>query len=382
MVSATWGLFWGAWGGLIPAVQQRAGVSTGTLGLLLSLVAVGAIPAMVLTGRLARGRESVALAVSTGLFGVAIAALATASAPVPLGACLIAVGMTSGALDVCLSMAIARAERTTGARLFQPVHAAFPVMVVVAAPLAGLARQSGVPLLAILLVVAVLVAAAGVPAALGLTSGASPDTPAAGSGRRLPLAGIGLGALGACMLIMENAVEQWSAVLLENHQGALPVVASSAPAVYYLALSLGRLAAHAMPGMRLRTILGLGAAGGGVGIVLAALASHPAAGLGAFALTGFAFGPVIPALLSHAATRDGDGAAVATATTVSYAGFVGSPLVVAGLSTVLPLPSAVACLGVLAAPLLIAAFAGSFPDTPGGNPTQTEQEHHRKATGS
>jgi hypothetical protein len=153
-VCAAWGLFWGAWSGLIPAVQQRVGVSTGSLGLLLTLVAVGAIPAMVFTGRLARGREPLALAAATVSFGVSIAALAVASSPATLGACLVAVGMTSGALDVCLSMAVARAERSTGARLFQVVHAAFPVLVVVAAPTAGLARQLGVPLPVILLVVA------------------------------------------------------------------------------------------------------------------------------------------------------------------------------------------------------------------------------------
>src|SRR5689334_18083473 len=168
---AVWGLFWGAWSGLLPAVQHRVGVSTGSLGLLLTFVAVGAIPAMALSGRLARGREPAALTIATMLFGAAIAALAGASSPVLLGLCLVAVGMASGAFDVCLSMAIARAERATGARLFQPVHAAFPVMVVVAAPLAGLARQVGVALPAILLAVAVLVAGSGlsVPAALRST---------------------------------------------------------------------------------------------------------------------------------------------------------------------------------------------------------------------
>ena len=161
------------------------------------------------------------------------------------------------------------------------------------------------------------------------------------------------------MLIVENAVEQWSAVLLENYRHAPPVVASSGPAVYYLALALGRLTAHKLR-LGTRGILGFGAIGG-VGIVHAALAPDAVPGLVAFALTGFAFGPVVPALLSHAAAQDNDGAAVATATTTSYAGFVGSPLLVAGLSASASLPTAVACLGLLVLPLLTASLVGQFP---------------------
>ncbi len=364
-VCAAWGLFWGSWSGLLPAVQHRVGVSTGSLGLLLTFVAVGAIPAMALTGRLARGREPAALTTATLLFGAAIAALAAASSPVLLALCLVAVGMASGAFDVCLSMAIARAERATAARLFQPVHAAFPVMVVVAAPLAGLARQLGVALPAILLAVAALVTGTGlvVPSQLrSIRAQDTVDSPQSPGVRRRRgyRAGIGVGVLAACMLIVENAVEQWSAVLLENYRHAPPVLASSAPAIYYLALSLGRLSAHALPRLGTRGILGIGAVGGGTGIVLAALAPNPALSLVAFALTGFAFGPVIPAMLSYAAAADDDGAAVATATTTSYAGFVGSPLLVAGLSAATTLPTAVACLGMLAVPLLGAAVVGQF----------------------
>src|SRR5215475_16072068 len=106
-VCAVLGLFWGAWSGLLPAVQHRVGVSAGSLGLLLTFVAVGAIPAMALTGRLARGRGPAALTTTTVLFAATIAALAGASSPALLGLCLVAVGMTSGAFDVCLSMAIA-----------------------------------------------------------------------------------------------------------------------------------------------------------------------------------------------------------------------------------------------------------------------------------
>lgn len=372
-VSAVWGVFWGVWGGLLPAVQDQVGASAGALGLALVAIPVGAIPAMAVAGRLARGRERGALATVTIVFGASIAALASASSPAMLGAELVVVGVTSGGLDVCLNMATARVVRETGKRLFQPVHAAFPVAVVVTAPLAGLARQAGVGLPVILLAVAVLVAAVGVTTLRLPIAGQAPSIPdgAGGGGAGRPgtarWLGIGIGVLGACMLIMENGVEQWSALLLEDFRAAPPAVASSGPAVYYLTLSVGRLLAQAIPGLRMRGILAVGAIGGASGIALAALSPNAALTLSFLAITGLAFGPLMPALLNHVAHRDTDGALVAAVTTTSYSGFVASPLIVATLSGWMALPAAVACLGLFGLPLLGAAIGGGFSAaTPGG----------------
>jgi MFS family permease len=369
-VSGVWGVFWGAWGGLLPAVQDQAGASTSSLGLALVAIPVGAIPAMALTGWLARRRERIALVVAALAFASSIAALGPVSSPAQLGVVLVLVGSTSGALDVCLNLMTARVERETGRSLFQSVHAAFPVAVVVAAPLAGLARQAGVSLAVILSTVAVLVAAVGLSALrlpVGVRSSAGDATNRAVGQHPGRWLGLAIGAVAACMLIIENAVEQWSAVLLEDFRHAPPVVASSGPAVYYLALTAGRLTAQAFPRLHTRALLTIGAIGGGCSIALAALAPHAVPSLFFFALTGFAFGPLIPALLSHVANRDPDGSTVATVTSVSYSGFVASPLIVAMLSNWVRLPAAVALLGLLAVPLL-AASLGRFFTSRGADP--------------
>ncbi|MEH1123219.1 MFS transporter [Micromonospora sp. CPCC 206061] len=386
-VGGAWGAFWGVWGGLLPAIPERIGSPLSDLGIALVAVPVGAIPAMALTGRLARGRERLSLAAATLAFAASIAALATVSSAVALGVVLMAVGMTSGALDVCLNMAAGRAERETGRRLFQPVHAAFPVGVVVFAPLAGLARQVGVGVPIILGITTVLVLAAAA-ASLTLPLGAAPepatvDAPVRdgrgnaawrAAGRRL---GLGIGLLGACMLIVENGVEHWSALLLEDFRDAPPVLASSAPALYYLALTGGRLLAQAVPGFPVRAIVGIGAVGGGAGIVLAALVPSASMTLLCLAVTGLAFGPLIPALLSHAARHDPDGRLVALVTTTSYGGFVASPLFVATLNRWLSLPAAVACLGLLTVPLLAAAVFGRFAVPAGSVPDAVHARRER-----
>ncbi|MFI6539268.1 MFS transporter [Nonomuraea sp. NPDC050547] len=354
LVCAVWGVFWGSWAALLPAIKEQLAISTADLGLALSGVPVGAIPAMALAGRLARGRERAGLTTATALFGLSILVVAWAAggSPYLLAGALLLLGAASGALDVTLNLATGRAERQSGRRLFQPVYAAFPLAVIVAAPATGLARELGAgPGPALVAVAVVVLGAAFAPLSL-------PPGPPAGTAsrtttpwRRAAL----LGALAACVLIIENAVEQWSALLLEDHLGATALLSGSAPAVYMAALTVGRLLAQAWPRLGTRALLAVAGLGGGAGIVLAALATSPAWALAGFALTGLALGPPVPALLSRAAADDPGGSLVAAISTISYAGFVASPLLVGALSAAAGLPVALASLALLAVPLLVAA---------------------------
>ncbi|MEU4214864.1 MFS transporter [Actinoplanes sp. NPDC026623] len=366
-VCAVWGVFWGVWGGLLPAVQRQIGGSLADLGLALVAIPIGAIPAMIFAGRLARGRERPVLATVVAAFAMTVAALAVPATPGRLAVTLAAAGMASGALDVCLNMAVARAERTSGRRLFQKVHAAFPIAVVACAPLTGVARQAGVSPAVILIATALVVMGVGVTAALRLprTDHAPPGTQAprpraAATGARTSGRWFWLGILGACILVVENGVEQWSAVLLEDFRDAPPAVASSAPAVYYLALTAGRLIIQSLPSVSLRRVVSVGAGVGGLAMAFAATMPAAVPALACFALTGLAFGPLMPAMLAYAAGHDPDGALVARVTTASYSGFVVSPLLVSLLHRWLALPAALACLALFTLPLLAAAAVRQF----------------------
>ncbi|SPL90206.1 major facilitator superfamily MFS_1 [[Actinomadura] parvosata subsp. kistnae] len=270
-VCAAWGVFWGSWSALLPAVKAGLGITAGDLGLALSAVPVGALPAMALTGRLARGRERAALAVTMILFAFAVAGIGLASDAWQLALALLLVGAASGALDIALNLATGRAERETGRRLFQPVHAAFPVAVIAAAPLTGLARSYGLGAATVLLIIAAIVAATSLTlVALPLGRGL-PEQSDGDDGRRLWGAAVVLGMLAACVLIIENSVEQWSVLLLEEHRDATPLVASAAPAIYMAALTAGRLVAQALPRLPLKALYAVAGAGGGAGIALAGL---------------------------------------------------------------------------------------------------------------
>ncbi|MCD7443494.1 MFS transporter [Streptomyces lincolnensis] len=360
VLSGTWGAFWGTWSALLPAVLERADATPGELGLVLTAVPLGAIPAMALVGRIAVGREHRVLLLTTGALALGIVALSSVSGLGGLGVALFLVGATSGALDVCLNAATARAERVSGRPLFQAVHAAFPVAVITAAPLTGLARQSGVSIATVLL----LCAAALLGSALPLLGQAAKDharrhtdpaAPAAPHWRSAWLWGAAVGVLGGCLLVVENAVEQWSVLLLEQDKAASVVLASAAPAVYMAALTVSRLVVQRLPRLRTRDLSVLAAVGGCGGFAWAALAPTAEASLAGFAVSGLAFGPLMPALLSHAGQQDASGYTVSVVSAVSYGAFLISPLLVGSLTNWMSLPGALACLAVMALPLLGAA---------------------------
>ncbi|MFI7615177.1 MFS transporter [Nonomuraea terrae] len=351
-VCAVWAVFWGSWSVLLPAVKLEVGISATDLGIALSAVPVGALPAMALAGRLARGRERPALALTTVLFALSVAGIGLAATGGQLALALLLVGATSGALDVVLNLATGRAERDSGRRLFQAVHATFPLTVIVAAPLTGLARSYGLGVDTVLVLIALVVAAASLTLVALPLGRALPEPAAVSERRRLWGTAAVLGAPAACVLVIENSVEQWSVLLLEEHRGATPLVSSAAPAAYMAALTAGRLLAQALPRVRLRTLYLVAGVGGGAGIALAGMGGGVPVTIAGFAVTGLALGPIVPALLSHAAAGDSSGTLVWGVSTISYTGFVVSPLLVAGLSGWLGLPAALAVLGLLGLPLV------------------------------
>jgi hypothetical protein len=368
VVSGAWGAFWGTWSALLPAVLERAHATPGELGLVLTAVPLGAIPAMGLVGRIAVGREHRVLLLTAVALALGIVTLSGISGLGGLGVALFLVGATSGALDVCLNAATARAERVSGRPLFQAVHAAFPVAVITAAPLTGLARQSGMSIRAVLLLSAAALLGSVLPLLAPAArdhahSGAGPGSTTARHWRSVWLWGAAFGALGGCMLVVENAVEQWSVLLLEDHKAAPVVLASSAPAVYMSALSVSRLVAHRLPRPRTRDLAVLAAIGGCGGFAWAAVAPTPWSSLTGFAVSGLAFGPLMPALLGHAGQQDASGYLVSVVSAVSYGAFLVSPLVVGSLTTWMSLPAALSCLAFMAVPLLGAAVAAQVrPD--------------------
>lgn len=350
-VAASWGVFWGGWAALVPQIKTDLGLTDQQLGSTLFAVPVAAVPSMLLTGWLLNRWGRYALPVVTVVFALGCLLTGIASAVPTFVAALLTVGAASGAIEVALNAAVAEHEASTGRRLFNKVHAATPLAMVLAAPAVGLALQLAAPAVAVLATMAVLV---GVSAVLAIDGGAGPGVTMKLAARTTPVRPSGqvllLGSVGAVVLLMENAVEQWGALHMEQQLGTGPMLASLAPAGYMTGLSIGRILAQ-WRGDRLseRIVVSTGGLLGTAGLTLGALQPYPMLVLVGFMLAGIGLAPIIPTLLSAAsrtAQDDHRSTVVSLITTASYAGFLTSPLVVGTMAGWSGLPTALAVVAV------------------------------------
>lgn len=349
------GIVWGGWAALVPAIQTAVGASKGELGLALLFVAVGAVPAMLVTGAVVDRRGPRVLPAVLVALAVAAVLPALAGSVATLAAALLALGIASGAVDVAINGAVAELEARRSTRLMQIAHALFSAGVLVGAIGVGLAREAGAGRLVCLTSVAAVVLAI---AALNL--GHERMTPRAAAPRRprLSRAAIPLGIACAAAFLIEGGIESWSALFLERELGSRPAVSALGPAAYGGAMMLGRFSGQWLERLLGDTVLLVGAASvAGAGLVATALAPTAPVAIAAFFLGGAGVSIAAPALLGAAGRRAGAGdrgASVATVTTIGYLGFLVGPPLVGAAAEAIGLRAAFAALALVAAALAAA----------------------------
>jgi len=334
------GLFWGTWAALIPDIKAQVGATDGEMGLALVGAGLGSLPAMLLTGRLWRRFRWRILPVAGLFFGAAAFGPALVATPLALAVALFVVGASSGTLDVSMNSAVSDVEVGQNRRLMYGAHALFSLGVLVGSFATGLARQAGLPPLVELAASAAFSAAVAVGCLVVVsripTDRSAPEPAQPGVGMSLLRALAALAALGLVAFIVEDATQNWSALLIEREIGAGPAIGGAGPGIFALAMFLGRSSGQWL-GARYsdRALLVAGGAAAAGGLVLAALATIPAAALVGVALAGAGVAVVAPALFGRAG-RLGDqrtrATAIATMTTVGYSGFVIGPVIVGVLA--------------------------------------------------
>src|ERR1700730_1257816 len=101
---AVFGGYWGAWAASIPALREQAAVTDGQLGTALLFVGAGALPAMLLSGRLVdRWGRRAGGALLARLGDVGVVLVVTGRDLTRLSAGLAVVGAASGAADVAIN---------------------------------------------------------------------------------------------------------------------------------------------------------------------------------------------------------------------------------------------------------------------------------------
>jgi MFS family permease len=337
------GVFWGALAASAPAIQTRAGLDPGGYGLALGAMTLAALPVMQAFGRHVGRVRAWAIPACLAVFAAGNLVLALAQGLPGLILALAILGAASGALDISLNTRVARIEEDTDARLFNRVHAVFPLAMLASSAGAGWLRAAGVGVTAIFgTVTLVLLAMAVAERAAGRHQ--QPDEVTTSRSRAaLGGAALILGMMAACAAFQESAPQSWSAIFLETVRGTGPALSGLAPAAFVLGLALGRLGAHEIEArMTPRTTIALAACLALPAFLLVPLAEPVWALLGLFLLAGIGVGPVEPAVF-RAVARGGDmarrGPMLATVTSVAYLGYLLSPPMLGQISTLFGWPA-------------------------------------------
>ncbi len=238
-----------AWGPRLPAIKERLGIDTTTIGLLLAGVTVGGIVGVLSSTPVAHrlgSRRAIATALlvvgaALGLLGVA---LELDSLPL-LVAGFVVVGAGIGTLDVLINVEGSAIERAARRTLLPRMHAAWSIGVAVGSGIGAASAALDVSPAAQFLVEAALVAVAGAVVARGVPRWRRPGDEATAGDRRarrrqwrrsfldVRLLLIGLVMLG--VELGEGSATSWLTLAARSDHGEAPAVA----AAFFVAFAAG-----------------------------------------------------------------------------------------------------------------------------------------------
>jgi MFS family permease len=334
----------------LPAIQERAGIGDGALGLALLCAMLGLLVSQVGAGALV-ARVGSGHLVLVGIVGYAagLVPVSLSQSFVALAASFAFTGLANGVLDVSMNVHGLTVERGLQRPILSSLHAAFSFGALGGAAVGGIVAGAGVGVVPHLWTAAAIGAGMGLVAARFLlppVADAAPEGPLLARPSRA-LAAIGIFAF--CALLSEGAVNDWAAIYLDDDLGSGEGLAAGGLAAFSLTMGVGRLA-----GDRLTEALGpvrLARSGAGLaalGMATALAGDAPAMAIAGFAAMGLGLAPLFPLALRAAATRTGTpGPAVAAVSALGYCGFLAGPTSVGGLSELAGLRTALLLVAIL-----------------------------------
>ncbi|MEU4575219.1 MFS transporter [Nonomuraea sp. NPDC023979] len=363
------------WGATLPATDARLELGPGRVSALLMALAVGALVAMPVAGRLAdrwTGRALLRLcapAAALALTGPALAADART-----LMASAVVFGMLSGLLNVALSLQAAAVERALDRPIMAGVHGAWTLGAVAGGAVVTAALRAGVDV-RVLMAAGALALAAALAAVKGAPDAPAPPAPPV-PGTRAPGRLLLLGVIGAAAFVSEGAATDWAGLHATRVLGADPATGSLVYTVFFVAMTVVRFTGDA-----LRSRLGAGrtirlagsTATAGYGLVLLAgtlpASARVECAMAGWALAGAGMAVVWPVVASRLGAADGAARRLSAVTTISYGGGLVGPALIgyvattATLSLALVIPAALALLVATVAPPLLNAVTRTASDT-------------------
>jgi MFS family permease len=334
------------WAPLVPLARDRLAIGEGSLGLLLLCLGLGSVGAMQLAGPLT-SKFGARPAILVGGIGQALLLPFLAYAPtVPaMAAALFLFGAFLGVIEVGMNVHAVEVEKQADRPLMSGFHGLFSV-----GGFAGSTLLTAVLSLKISPIVGAVAASVLMIGALALAAprliptARTEDTPLVVVPRGIVVL---LAGLAAITFLTEGAMLDWGALLLSGKGLLLVAQAGLGYSVFAVAMTAGRLTGDAIVG-RLgdrRTMLW----GGMIAIVgYAVMLLAPVASLALFGflLAGLGASNIVPVLFRQAGaqTRMPPGLAIASVTTVGYAGILAGPAGIGFIAQAIGLPAAFALL--------------------------------------
>lgn len=342
-------------GARMPAIRDQAGLDAPSLGLALGAYALSLLAGTRIGGRLiARLGDRPVLRVGIPLLALALVPVGYATDLLTLALPLVALGLLAGAMDVAMNAYAVALEGRMGRPILSGLHGAWSAGMLASGAIALVAVSAGVGPAAQFTVVGIGCALAAAVLLRGLE-----EVPAArarsGSGGPVDVRGVllptlVLGVIGFGSFVVEGAVMDWGQIYLRDVGGA----AAELAALAYLANATGMLVSRLLGD---RTVVAVGpvplvrwsciAAGVSLGVVV--LRPDPIVAVFAYAIVGFAAGPIFPVAVSAAgASGPSSSFTLGWVVTMAYLGSVAGPMLIgfaagaAGLQGAFLIPVALA----------------------------------------
>ncbi|TQI81360.1 putative MFS family arabinose efflux permease [Serratia fonticola] len=340
------GIGMATWAPLVPFAKTRIGLDDGALGLLLLCIGVGSIMAMPLTGVLTGKFGCRRVIILAGIvLCLVLPLLVLMESPLGMALALLLFGAAIGMVDVAMNIQAVVVERASGRAMMSGFHGFFSV--------GGIAGAGGVsallwlglgPLQATLIAVMVILILLFIASKhLLRESGGNKEGPLFVLPRGWVMF---IGLLCFIMFLAEGSMLDWSALFLTTLRGMDHSQAGLGYALFSIAMTLGRLNGDRMVNAmgRYRMLL-LGSLCAAIGLTLAIAVNSVIASLIGFMLVGVGASNVVPILFTAAGNQQTMPAnlAIASVTTVGYAGILAGPALIGFIAQFSSLTFALAC---------------------------------------